>query len=232
MEGRSKMIPTYILTNNHHLFLLPGFAHLWNKYCGSQVVVFGFDKPIGLPNNFYFQSLGAQLPASKWSNGLIQMLDRIGHLHFILMLEDYWLYQSIDANRINKLANLMNDDILRIDLSGNRASYKSAVEIMPGIVETPLGTPYQMSFQAAIWHKDNLRRILRNGENPWQSEIEGSKRVDNLRVLGTRPATMHYQPVWRTQQQRWQLDKMKTNDIEYLKGQGWLDVPEARIKAA
>lgn len=217
------MIPVYVLTNNNHLWLFPGFTYLWNKYCGSQVVVFGFDKPTGLPNNFYFQSLGPQLPASKWSNGLLKMLDSIGHLHFILMLEDFWLYQPVDKQRINQAAKLMNDDVLRIDLSGNRASYKSAVEIAPGVVETPLGTPYQMSYQAAIWHKENLRKVLRNGENPWQSEINGSQRIGNLQVWGTKPAALHYQPVWRSQRGRWQLDKIKTEDLEYLRERGWLN---------
>lgn len=216
------MIPTYVLTNNHHLWLLPGFCYLWNKYCGSQVVVFGFDRSTHLPNNFYFESLGPQLPANKWSNGLIKMLDRIGHTHFIMLLEDYWLYQPVDKQRINKAAGLMNDDILRIDVSGNRASYKMAVDIMPGIVETPMGTPYQMSFQAAIWNKNNLRKVLKNSENPWQSEVEGSKRVGDLRVLGTKPAAMHYQPVWRSQQKRWQLDKLKTEDVEIMREKGWL----------
>jgi hypothetical protein len=50
--------------------------------------------------------------------------------------------------------------------------------------------------------------------------------------LGTKPAALHYQPVWRTQQQRWQLDKMKTEDLEHLKEQGWLDAPKVRAKAA
>jgi hypothetical protein len=217
------MIPTYVLTNNHHLWLLPGFAHLWNKYCGEQLVVFGFDSPNGrLPENVYFQSLGEQLPANQWSDGLLQMLDQIGHKYFILILEDYWLYRLVDKQRIGQVARLMNDDILRIDLAGNRASYKAAVEIAPGLVETPPSTPYQMSFQAGIWHKDNLRKVLRVGENPWEAEVNGSPRVGSLRVLGTKPAVMHYQPVWRTKQQRWQLEKIKTEDLEYLKAQGWL----------
>lgn len=219
------MIPTYVITNNKHLWLLPGFTHLWNKYCGSQLIIFGFDSPNGqLPKNVTFRSLGQQLPANRWSDGLLQMLDRIGHRHFILMLEDFWLYRQVDIERIHQVARLMADDILRIDLAGNRASYKAASEIAPGIVETPAGTPYQMSFQAGIWHKENLRSVLKIGENPWEAEVNGSHRVGDLRVLGTKPAAMHYQPVWRTKQRRWQLEKIKTEDLEYMKGMGWLNV--------
>lgn len=240
------MIPTYILTNNNHLWLLNGFSYLWNKYCAFPVTIFGFKSPNQMHVNFQFESLGDQLPASQWSDSLLRMLDNIGHKYFILLLEDYWLYELVDRHGINNLQRFMTDDILRIDLSGNRASYKQSqqvggmalcdppkktgYEFIPfshQIVETPEGTPYQMSFQAAIWHKENMRKVLEKGESPWQAEINGSKRAGNLRVLGTNPALMKYQPVWRSQQQHWQLDKLKTDDLEFIKRRGWLDVPES-----
>lgn len=219
------MIPTYVLTNDNHLWLLKGFSYLWNKYTNrTRVTVVGFVQPSNLTPNFRFLSLGKQLPASQWSDGLLKMLDIINYNHFILMLEDYWLYRQVDMQQVNNLSRLLTNDVLRVDISGNRSSYKAAEEIEPGIVETPEGTPYQMSYQAAIWHKENLRSVLKTGENPWESEVNGSKRVENLRVLGTKPALMGYQPVWRSKQKRWQLDKIKTNDLGYLKGTGCLTI--------
>lgn len=221
-----KMIPTYVLTNDNHLWLLRGFCHLWEKYCDKLITIAGFSFPsFILSSNCRLQSLGEQLPASQWSDSLLKLLDNIPYRYFILMLEDYWLYDYVDMNKISNLQGLMADDVLRIDLSGNRASYKAAKEIEPGIVETPEGTPYQMSFQAAIWHKENLRKVLKKGESPWESEVNGTKRVGNLRVLGTKPALLRYQPVWRSKQQKWQLEKIKTVDLEYMKVQGWLDAP-------
>lgn len=215
------MIPTYLLTNNNHLWLIPGFTYLWNKYCNKPVTVVGYDKQPELPSDFNFISLGKQLPASKWSDGILKMLDNIGHQHFILVLEDFWLYQQVDIPKINKVANLMKDDsILRIDLSGNRQSYKSAVEISDGTYETFEGTPYQMSFQAGIWNKHNLRKVLKAGENPWQSEINGSNRVGNMRVLGCK--AMWYRPVWRSKQNKFDMRSIRTEDLDYIKGQGWL----------
>lgn len=185
--------------------------------------IVGFDGSLLMGPHFSFLSLGRQLPASQWSDGLWKMLNLIPGKYFILMLEDYWLYQLANPQQINDLVGLMDDEILRIDLSGNRTSYKAAYEVAPGIVETPPGTPYQMSFQAAIWHRENLRSVLKSGENPWESEINGSKRVGNLRVLGTKLAALYYQPVWRSKQKRWQLDKIGTEDLEYMRGRGWLD---------
>ena len=218
------MIPVYLLTNNNHLWLLPGFCYLWQKYCRLPVTIFGFDEPDKLPDDFIFESLGQQLLAQEWSNGLIKLLDK-AERYFVLLLEDYWLYHSVDMYSVYQTTRFMSNDVLRIDLSGNRASYKSAKEIASGLVETPAGTPYQMSFQAAIWHKDNLRKVLRENENPWQAEINGSERVGDLRVLGAKTALLKYQPVWRSQQKRWQLDKIRTEDLEYMKARQWLIHP-------
>jgi hypothetical protein len=204
-----------------------GFCHLWQKYCGKQITIAGFSLPDGFPLSptCHFQSLGEQLPASQWSDGLLRLLNDMPFKYFILLLEDYWLYDYVDMYKIGDLQRLLTDDVLRIDLSGNRASYKAAREIEPGIVETPEGTPYQMSYQAAIWHKKNMRKVLEKGENPWESEVNGSKRVGNLRVLGTKPALLRYQPVWRSKKRKWQLEKIKTVDLEYMKERGWLDTP-------
>lgn len=215
-----------VLTNDNHLFLLNGFQYLWNKYCGLPVTIYGFQSPHNLFPNFTFKSLGQQLPASQWSNALIQMIDDIEDEYFLLVLEDYWLFNKVDTTVLPRLANsLAAHDCLSINLNGNRASYKQHFKIGNlgdyDIIETPKDTPYQLSFQAAIWHKHNMLDVLRENENPWQSEIEGSKRV-KTRVLGTNPAVMQYQQVWRSKQKRWQLDKLNREDLNYLYRRGWI----------
>lgn len=222
------MIQTYVFTNNNHLFLLRGFSYLWNEYSdpSSRVVVVGYDAPrFPLPLNFRFLSLGEQVPREKWSNSLIDFCRWIVDDYFILLLEDFWLYDFYDWKVIPSLLDWMDNDVLRIDLSGNRASYKhKMIGEVAGydIIQSHQNAKYQMSFQAAIWHRMNLLSILRRDESPWQAEVEGSKRVGKLRILGTKPAVMKYQPVWRTQKRKWQLDKMPTDKLEYIKERGWL----------
>ena len=212
------MIPTYCLTNNNHLWLTPGFIYLWRKYTRNYpITIVGFDQQ---PDNVNFLSLGKQLPASQWSNGLIKMCSIIPYSYFILMLEDYWLYDYANINQANGLLRYMSDDVLRIDLSGNRLVYPHQ-KLDNGLVETFEDAPYQMSFQAAVWNKKNLLKVLEKGENPWQSEINGSNRVGNLRVLGTQ--VLYYQPVWRSKQKRWQVDKLNKDDLNYIRSRGWMN---------
>ena len=45
--------------------------------------------------------------------------------------------------------------------------------------------PYSVSLQPSIWQKEFLLEILQKGENIWQTEIEGSKRIweSNKRII-------------------------------------------------
>jgi hypothetical protein len=222
-----------LLANDHHLPLLRGFAYLWNKYAGEKpVTIFGFNPPqFTLPGNFAFYSLGPQLPVNQWSLGLRRAVLQFRQRAFILLLEDFWLYDTVDWQAVNLVSKLMDDTILRIDLSGNRAAVASKrLKVIDTIgnyevIEADSDAPYAMSYQAGIWHAGNLLSVLRDTENPWESEVEGSLRVttSGLRVIGTKPAAMHYQPVYRTKKRTWQLSKMKTEDIKELKHRRWLD---------
>lgn len=214
----SKEYEIYLLTNDNHIHLIKPFAYLWNKYSGLPVTIAGFNPPkFLLPKNFNFISLGQQLPASKWSDGLIRLC-RNAPPYFILLLEDYWLYDYADTTILPTLFSMMNPGILRIDLAGNRASYShTTICQLSGysIIESDATAKYQMSFQAGIWNRDNLLQTLRTNETPWQSEIEGSGRVTH-KVLGTSPAIFKYRPVWRSKLNHWDFRGLKREDLTYI----------------
>jgi len=224
------MLPVYVLTNDNHLWLLRGFCHLWAKFYSADapVTVCGYNPPpFALPANFTFRSLGpTNRPVEQWSDGLIQLCHECAYTHFVLMLEDYWLTARTDPRLVHAAwFTLHTSGWLSIDLSGTRQAGKRArvVGQFAGgeYVETPPGTPYQMSFQAAIWNKARLLEILHPGETPWQVEVDGSQRVDaaGLRVLGTRPALLHYKPVYRCKRGALNLDGVP--DVGKIEAMGW-----------
>ncbi|MEE9573006.1 MAG: hypothetical protein V3W20_08165, partial [Candidatus Neomarinimicrobiota bacterium] len=191
------MIPINILTNNKHLWLLPGLSYLFNEFWPNQKVnIYGFNFPqFDLPDNFKFISLdNKNWPKEKWSNALIEMCLRTPQSHFIFMLEDFWLTSKVNHKKINHLVDYAKKqvDMLRLDLSGNRAAYSQCYNYERSngnqIIISPPETPYQMSVQAAIWNKKMLLSILKPNENPWQVEIDGTQRLSkrpDILVLGT-----------------------------------------------
>jgi hypothetical protein len=226
----SEHIPVVVLTNDKHLWLLPGFARQFNQYWGAlqKVRVFGFNTPtFTLPANFQFISLGEQLPVDRWTDGLIAMLHRIPERNFLLMLEDYWLYAEPNYSALVDCMDYMNEygyRVLRIDVSGDRLAVDHRYYAdwrRTKLVKTEPDSPYQMSFQAAIWNRDLLLDILMPGETPWQAETEGSKRFaayahPQYLVLGTKPAAVHYEAVWRSKTRSFNMVRIPREDRDAL----------------
>ncbi len=240
------MVSINVLTNDKHLWLLKGFSYLFNKFWSSQKVnIWGFGYPeFELPDNFIFHSLADNnYPAQRWSTALIEMCHQIEDDYFILMLEDYWLISQVQKRAAKAMCDYIygKDDILRIDLSGNRAAYvqakgydttlsysSDAPKVVNGtykIVQTPMHTPYQMSFQAAIWNKRLLLSILKEDETPWEVEINGSARLrtkEDMLVLGAKDTLLRYVPVYRTQGHRLLLEKIPKRLVQELQKEGCL----------
>jgi hypothetical protein len=228
------MIPVYVITNDKHIWLMQGFAHLFNTFWGADqpVTVIGFNPPkFEMKGNFRFHSLGKEnKPPGEWSNKLIALLDMVEDTHFILFLEDFWMTDKADVDCVHVLTNWMKDhpDALRMDLWRDRQAKKQAfdLETVHGyqIVETPARTKYQMSLQAAIWNRDLLREVLVPNESPWQVEIIGTQRLSrrpDLRVFGTRNCPISYEPVH--QKGIFDVSRVPRKHVAYMRQRGWLN---------
>lgn len=238
----------YVLTNKKHHWLLNGFVYLWNKYTENRrltIVSYGDEDDLIisniLENNPWISFLSIadeNYPAKQWSTGVIRFLNLIEDEHFGLMLEDYWLTHDVDLPAIDRIKRLPKNCV-RFDISGNRAAYIGSDKIISIKIvgNDPYGlsgrgyqtiasyhpTPYQVSFQAAIWSRRELLRLLMTNETPWEVEIEGNERLPrNKFVLGSKPALMRYVPIWMGKQRRYQLEKLNPDDLEFIKSQGWL----------
>jgi hypothetical protein len=229
------MLPIYVLTNDKHLWLLRGFAHLFNTYWDDlqPVTIVGYGHPsFPLPGNFSFQSIApANYPAERWSDGLIELCQKMESRHFLLLLEDFWLNSQVDLAGIVSVSNWFKDqEALCLDISGTRGSKRQAREYATVenrmIIATPPGTPYQLSYQASFWDRGRLLQVLRAGENPWQSEVNGSQRVteEGMIVLGTREPLIRYKPVYRAGRATLDLTSLHPKQEAFIRRQGWVNV--------
>lgn len=233
-------IPICVLTCDKYLWMLRPFALLFNTFWGheQEVRVFGYTRICeyveDLPPNFKFIShVGDPYPVGKWSNGLIEVVGTIEEKWFILFLEDFWLVNPVKLDVVDELIRYVqqNENILRMDLSNERMSKKNARVIETvngvGIVNAPLPSQYSMSFQVGIWNRDLMLRVLKHGETPWQAEIDGTKRVNELkkiiRVYGSNKRPVDYQPVYRNRKNSLSLDRIPIQLINVMKRKGWFD---------
>ncbi len=226
-------ITIFVLTSDKYLDAVPPFAHLFNKYWGRDqgVIVAGFSKPdFRLPSNFAFYSIGEfdDYPVNKWSDALLKLLSDYSHIDTaIIMLEDYWLTRPVDTASVSMLYQYMRQFryVLKMDLTGDRLYSAGATDYGNcGHIDLVLSDPdsqYQMSMMCGIWNTELLAKVLIPGETPWETEIDGTPRVremrDSLIVLGTRQWPVRHTLALRGgKTSQYLFDELSQSDIEDL----------------
>ena len=226
-------VPVYVTTcDKYQGIALRPFAYLFNTFWSSlqPVTIVGYKAPdFDLPTNFTFYSAGEDGGQEHWSDGVIRFLQDETEELFCLLLDDYWFNRKADNTGISTLADYMQnkETVLRLDLTTDRLYAGGMFDVEAwghyDIVETPAGTPYQMSLQAGLWRRSLLLELLRPGMSPWQVELHTSP-PERMRVLGTRQCPVRYANVFRggdpgTLQN---LEQIPVEHLEYMRGQGWL----------
>ena len=231
-----------VFTNDNSLWLLQGFQYLFRKYWSKNrhVRVVGYSPPKDgmLSDMFTFHSIDRRnYPASEWSTGILRSLDTFienDEEFIIMMLEDYWLIEEANLEAIAALSEFMYEQprsILRLDLTADRCTrrrYRTNFADVGDIqvIRTSADSPYQMSYQAAIWNIQLLREVLQPYENPWQSELKGTVRLaeagEKYVVLGTTSPPLRYQPVYRSKRVSLDISKLTKEDSDTIIKRGWV----------
>jgi hypothetical protein len=190
-------------TSDNTNWALRPFARLFNQFWSElqPVDIAGYTRPqFELPPNFTFRQIAeTPYPAEKFTNGLIEYLQRISDEVFCLFFSDYWLTRGVDHEAIGCLASYltMHPEAIRLDLTADRL-YAGGMHDVEAwgrfdIIETPFDSPYQMSTQACIVNRKNLLSILKPNLSPWEMEIGGNELLGKkYRVFGTRQWPVKY----------------------------------------
>lgn len=205
-------IQVLVMTSDHNQNrFLPGFSFLFNKYWSPDqpVTVCGFTSPtVKLPPNFTFKSIGnfTYFPANRWSDALMLVLEKVAEEHFVLMLEDYWIFRQVNTHAVDILADYARQFqyVLKIDLTVDRL-YADPGKYAYGfnnyntvgyldLIHSLTGSDYQMSLWGGLWSRDLMKKFLVPGETAQQIELNGTGRVNqagnSVVVLGTRQAPL------------------------------------------
>lgn len=191
----------FVEVSDKYLWCLRPFSYLFNMYWSSlqPVVVMGYKRPdFKLPPNFVFHSIArTEYQSDRWSDGVIEFLRMQEDEHFVFLLCDYWLQRTVDVRGISACHEYikMRPEVLRIDLTEDRLWAGSMFDVEGwgsyDIIETPHGTPYQMSLQPGLWNRKLMLDVLVPGKSAWEAEIH-TQPPDTMRVLGTRQSPLRY----------------------------------------
>lgn len=117
---------------------------------------------------------------TDWSSDFRSMLEQIPQPYMIVLIEDYLLTQHIDTTVIEGLITYMEDREAGCLRLYPCPGPDRPCPDNPLVGEISKGADYRLSLQAAVWDKQTLLELLRDGESAWELELNGTKRTNDL----------------------------------------------------
>jgi len=164
-----------VFSCDRYSWLIPIFSHFYERFWPDNPYQTDFvteTKKIDGVNIF----CTGEIP---WADRAIKYLESFEDETFLLFLEDYIINTTIDTNRIKMAENLCRGDIGCVRLYPRRKLHsKNLIDFnINGFMEYPLDKYYSVSLEPCIWQKEFFLEFLQRGENIWQTEDNGSIRV-------------------------------------------------------
>jgi hypothetical protein len=136
------------------------------------------------------------LKAQSWSENLLIAIDTITEDYIVMMLEDFFITENLDKIKFNYCFEFIQN---HHEIGCLRLAPKPAGDELYDHDQFQIHSDkqnYKISTQAAIWRKEFLKKIIQLGENPWEFELNGSKRAANFNekviVLQKNPYPINY----------------------------------------
>jgi len=230
-----------VITSDKTMWALRPLAYTIRCYWSVElnVLVGGYTPPqFSLPPHWSFRSLGsfADYPMDKWSNGLIKFLEGINSDLVLLHFDDFWLTRPVDQSAINIAIGYLNSNpnVARFDLTSDRLGAAGIMDIGNAghldLIKAPKDSPYNFSYQTAIWRRDMLLDLIVPDEAAGTSEISGNGRLmgRGYDVVGTRQCPLKYCVAVQHGNLAFDGGYMGLNhaipagDIDYIRQQGWI----------
>jgi glycosyltransferase involved in cell wall biosynthesis len=112
----------------------------------------------------------------SWSSSLRCFLNRLDSENVLLLLEDFFLCETVStANVLEQLAALtkLGGTVLRLNPDPPPSFGIKAFTKLGGQHRL---APFRVSLQPSIWNRRALLALLRDGESPWEFEVQGTFR--------------------------------------------------------
>lgn len=138
-----------------------------------------------------------------WGQLLLEHLERINTEYVLFLLEDFYFEAPVDQKRIEQCLGWLEADenIAMFSFIPTDPRHNIRDGKYPSFEKRPKNpdAPYVFNTQAAVWRRRRLMEFIRPHENPWEWEVNGSRRAcrypdDFYSAVEGEPAIMWYPP--------------------------------------
>lgn len=191
---------------------LAPWLYLFDKYWNPEpdsvdLIISGFSyipDEVKLPDYARFINVGSPHSGnvSEWTGAYMKLLNQIDSEHHVHFTEEFWLTGTVNLSLIHYGLDYMraHPEVARLDLSGDIMNYAamSGNKSYKDIFLRGEGSQYRVSCQVGIWRKTYLLEVMREGDSPWQFEMDGSRRMktmcsNGVEILGADSIAVPYQ---------------------------------------
>lgn len=116
----------------------------------------------------------------SWSKRLKNVLNKIDSKYILFMMDDFFLMDYVESNRVEEVINWMEQDnniavfsFFRVE--DEKHKDVESIKYPHYFLRDKFGS-YRYNCQAAIWNKEELIKSLRDFESAWDWEINGNIR--------------------------------------------------------
>lgn len=107
-------------------------------------------------------------------------LEQLDTKYVIILLEDFFIRNKVDQDRINYCIEHFEDDVANFNFE---LEYSSNLETdLDGFKQRPLLAPYIHSTQPGIWNRRKLIEQLSIPQNPWEWELSNILTYDKYYI--------------------------------------------------
>lgn len=120
-----------------------------------------------------------ELGSYAWSDRVKDNLKHIDTKYTLFLLEDFYFESSVQNDLVENLLDRLDTvkQFGALYLMEVSANYPSYYDKKVGLYKIHKYVNFKANATAAIWNTSFLKKVLKNGESPWDLEQKGTKRV-------------------------------------------------------
>lgn len=169
-----------VLTCDKHKWIIPLFRYFYKKYWPDNPYQTEVVTEVNhIDGKVYYAG------KESWAGRLIDYLKQSKEDKILFVLEDYMIKTLVDTQRVRVAEKLCEHDVGCVRLSNGPYKYfnrhTAGLPVVGGFKEYPSHKRFSVVAHIAFFQKRFLLDILKDGEDIWLFEDNGSKRFAKLK---------------------------------------------------